>query len=142
MNASLSPAVPFINVEIGAADGGDFYLYQDVVASVAGNLDFANFRAWRGFRLDHCEHGAGHGSPLMSAELEEQTIYSTPSKVRFRLSGLGRVLNAVFAGLGALLSCWARRKIAALYLPADESSFQSKHAMLGIASKTSTGEVS
>src|SRR6266446_9506028 len=90
MNASLCPAVPFINVEIGAADGGDFYLYQDVVASVAGNFDFANFRAWRGFRLDHGEHGgrgrAGHGSPLVSAELEAQTLYFTPSKLHARFS--------------------------------------------------------
>jgi len=58
MNASLSPAVPFIDVEIGAADGCDFDLDEDFGASVAGNFDFANFRARRGFRLDHCEHGA------------------------------------------------------------------------------------
>src|SRR5258706_327031 len=77
MDASLGPAVPFIDVEIGAADGGDFDLDEDLGASIAGNLDFADFRARRGFRLDHCEHGAGHGSPLMSAELEEQTIHSS-----------------------------------------------------------------
>src|SRR5258708_39944880 len=77
MNASLSPAVPFIDVEIGAADGGDFDFDEDLGAAVGGNFDFANLRARRGFRLDHCEHGAGHGSPLMSAELEAQTIYSS-----------------------------------------------------------------
>src|SRR6202795_4126665 len=80
MNASLSPTVPFIDVEIGAADGGDFDFDQDFVGSVAGNFDFADFRARRGFRLDHCDHSghgrAGHGSPLRSAELEEQTAYS------------------------------------------------------------------
>src|ERR1700674_2907463 len=81
MNAPLGPAVPFIDMEIGAADGGDFDFDEDVVVSVAGNFYFADFRARRGFRLDHCEHGghgrAGHGSPLRSAYLEEQTIYST-----------------------------------------------------------------
>src|ERR1700724_791267 len=82
MNASLGPTVPFINVEIGAADGCDFDFDEDFVAAVGGNFDFPNFRARRGFRLDHCEHGAsggtaGHGSPLRSAYLEEQTIYST-----------------------------------------------------------------
>jgi hypothetical protein len=65
-------------VEIGAADGGDFDFDEDIRTSVAGNFDFADFRAWRGFRLDHCEHCARHGSSLMSAELEEQTIYFTP----------------------------------------------------------------
>src|SRR5713226_8539110 len=63
MNASLGPTVPFINVEIGAADGCDFDLDEDFSASVAGNLDFADLRARRAFRLDHCEHGAAHGSP-------------------------------------------------------------------------------
>src|SRR5258708_31810617 len=77
MNASLSPSVPFIDVEIGGADGCDFDFDEDFGASVGGNFDFANLGARRGFRLDHCEHGAGHGSPLMSAELEEQTIYSS-----------------------------------------------------------------
>src|SRR6202163_2372790 len=80
MNASLGPAVPFIDVEISAADGGDFDFDEDFGASVGGNFDFADFRAWRGFRLDHCEHGGhgrtGHGSPL-SEYLEEQTVYST-----------------------------------------------------------------
>src|SRR4030088_1676271 len=78
MNASLGPAVPFINMEIGAADGGDFDFDEDFGATIFRNFDFADFRARRGFRLDHCEHGAAHGSPLMSAELEEQTGYSTP----------------------------------------------------------------
>src|SRR5260221_9357576 len=77
MDASLGPTVPFIDVEIGAADGCDFDFDEDFGASVGGNFDLANLRARRGFRLDHCEHGAGHGSPLMSAELEEQTIYSS-----------------------------------------------------------------
>ena len=45
MNAVLRPAVPVINVEIGAADGGDLHLDQHVGASEARNLDFANIRA-------------------------------------------------------------------------------------------------
>src|SRR5258706_10926303 len=77
MDASLGPTVPFIDVEIGAADGCDFDFDEDFGASVGGNFDFANLRARPGFRLDHCEDGAGHGSPLMRAELEEQTIYSS-----------------------------------------------------------------
>src|SRR6266550_6476505 len=81
MNASLGPSVPFIDVEIGAADGGYFDFDEDFGATVAGNFDFADLRARRGFGLDHGEHGghgrAGHGSPLMSAYLEEQTVYSS-----------------------------------------------------------------
>ena len=42
----------------------DFDLDEDVGASVAGNFDFADLRARRGFRLDHCEHGAGMEAPL------------------------------------------------------------------------------
>src|SRR5208282_2002118 len=84
MNAPLRPAVPFIDVEIGAADGGDFDFDEDVGVAIAWNFDFADFRARRGFRLDHCEHGgrrsAGHGSPFMSSDLEAQTAYSTLSK--------------------------------------------------------------
>src|ERR1017187_430903 len=91
MNASLGPAVPFINVEIGAADGGNFDFDENVGASVAGNFDFADLRTWRGFRLDHCEHGAGHGSPLIRTELEEQTNHSTLSKLHFRFSRLRRI---------------------------------------------------
>src|SRR6266404_9792711 len=33
MNASLCPAVPLVNVKVSAADGGDFYLDQDIGAS-------------------------------------------------------------------------------------------------------------
>jgi hypothetical protein len=68
MDASLGPAVPFINVEIGAADGCHFNFDQNVVTAVGGNFDLTDFRARRGFRLDHGEHGghggAGHGSLL------------------------------------------------------------------------------
>src|SRR5208337_1029969 len=60
MNASLSPAVPFKDVEIGAADGGDLDFAEYVGAAVGGNFDFADFRARRGFRLNHREHGARH----------------------------------------------------------------------------------
>ena len=83
MNASLGPAVPFIDMEIGAADGGDFDLDEHFAAAESGNLNFADLRARRGFRLDHREHGsrhapgrsAGHESHLMYAESEEQTGY-------------------------------------------------------------------
>src|SRR5450631_379214 len=81
MNAPLRPAIPFIDVEIGAANGSDFDFDEDFGAAVAGNFDFADFRARGGFRLDHCEHlaghAAGHGSPLLSTEWEEQTGYSS-----------------------------------------------------------------
>src|SRR5258707_11690942 len=92
MDASLGPTVPFIDVEIGAADGGDFDFDEDFGASVAGNFDFANLGARRGFRLDHCEHGAGHGSPLMSAELEEQTIYFS---IGDRIPGVEQPMGSV-----------------------------------------------
>jgi len=60
--------IPFVDVEIGAANGGDFDFDENIGAAVAGNVDFADFRARRGFRLDHGEHGFGHGSFLMKAK--------------------------------------------------------------------------
>ena len=76
MNASLGPAVPLVNVEVGAADGGDFDFDQDVRASERGDFDLADLRARRGFRLHHREHRIGHGrAPLMRTESKRQTLY-------------------------------------------------------------------
>src|SRR5258708_366274 len=112
MDASLGPTIPFIDVGIGAADGADFDFDEDVGASVGGNFDFANLGARRGFRLDHCEHGAGHGSPLMSAELEEQTIYSSlalglnPPQRRVTCRSLCPVQRSDTTGHRASRRCW------------------------------------
>ena len=63
LDAALGPAVPLVDVEVGAADGGDFYFYQDFVASVGWDGDFSNFRARRGLWFHYCLHRAGHGVP-------------------------------------------------------------------------------
>src|SRR5208283_3244516 len=62
MDAALGPAVPFVNVEIGAAYRGDFDFDQDLGASVGGDLNFTDFRARSGFWLDHGEHGSHGGA--------------------------------------------------------------------------------
>jgi len=67
MNASLGPAIPFVDMKIGAADGSDFDFDENVGAAKSRDFDFANFRAGRGFRLDHRKHGAGHERPLRRA---------------------------------------------------------------------------
>ena len=64
MNAVLRPAVPLINVEIGATDGGHLNLDQDIGASEGRNFDFTNFRTGRSLRLHNGEHGLGHDGPL------------------------------------------------------------------------------
>jgi hypothetical protein len=73
MNPSLGPSVPFVDVEIGPADGRHLHLDQNVGPAVARNFHFADLRPRRGFRLDHREHlagyAAGHGSSLVCAEL-------------------------------------------------------------------------
>ena len=56
MNAVLRPAVPVVDVQVGAADGRDLHLDQHVVAAEGGNLYFANLRSRRGLRLDHRQH--------------------------------------------------------------------------------------
>src|SRR5689334_4732203 len=53
MDAVLRPAVPVVNVQVGAADGRDLDLDQDVGASEGGDLYFANICARSGLRLDH-----------------------------------------------------------------------------------------
>ena len=56
MNAVLRPAVPVVNVQVGAADRRDLHLDQHVGAPEGGNLYFANLRARRRFRLHHRQH--------------------------------------------------------------------------------------
>ena len=64
VNAVLRPAIPVVDVQVGAADGRDFHFDQDVVASEGGNLYFADLRARRGFRLDHRQHCSSHDCHL------------------------------------------------------------------------------
>ena len=63
MDAALCPAVPLVDVQVGAADGGYFDFHQDVGATVARNLDFPNIRTGCGLRFHHRQHGIGHQLP-------------------------------------------------------------------------------
>src|SRR5579864_5472845 len=63
MDATLCPAVPLVDVQVGAADGGDFDFHQDLGATVARNLDFSNIRTGCGLRFHHRQHGIGHQLP-------------------------------------------------------------------------------
>ena len=60
MYAVLRPAVPLVDMQIGSADGGNFYLDQYVVPAKRWDFDLADLRARRGFRLDNRKHGLGH----------------------------------------------------------------------------------
>ena len=60
MNAILRPAIPFVDVQIGAADGCDFHPNQHVGASEAWDLHFPNLRPRSGFRLNDGQHSVGH----------------------------------------------------------------------------------
>ena len=60
MDAALCPAVPFIYVQISAADGGHFYFAEDVGASKPGDLDIANLCARGGLDLEYLDLLEGH----------------------------------------------------------------------------------
>src|SRR6266851_8347312 len=60
MDASLSPAVPFIDMQIGAADRSDFDFYQDVSAAELRDLYFANFRSRGGTGFHDSLHRLWH----------------------------------------------------------------------------------
>ena len=60
VNAALCPAIPLIDVQVSAADGRYLNLHQHIGAAEARNLNFANLRSRRGFRLYDGQHGVGH----------------------------------------------------------------------------------
>ena len=60
MNAPLRPAVPFINMQVGAADGCNFNFDQNFVAAECRNLDFANLCSGSGMRFHNGLHGLLH----------------------------------------------------------------------------------
>src|ERR1700693_2631073 len=101
MNTTLGPSVPFVNMEIGATDRGDFDFYKNLVATVSRNFDLADLRARSGFRLYYCEHCAGHESFLISAEIGAQTAYFTLPSLRWSASTPFRTRNFVVFRLAA-----------------------------------------
>ncbi len=70
----LRPAVPLINMKIGAADGRNFDLDQDIGPAKRRNLDLADFRSRRGFRLHDREHGFLHVGQPMSSKMTSRTV--------------------------------------------------------------------
>jgi hypothetical protein len=69
-------------VKIGAANGCDFYFYQDFVSSVGRDWDFADLRARRGLWLDDGEHSAGHRrSPLAVKVRNANGIFYTVPQI-------------------------------------------------------------
>ncbi len=64
MNPVLRPAVPVVNVQVGAANGRDFHLHQHVGAPESWNLDLANLRARGRFRLHDRQHCCRHNCHL------------------------------------------------------------------------------
>ena len=74
MNPALCPAVPFVDVQVGATNGGNFHFHQDVSPAKAWNFDLANLRSWRGFRLNHRQHAIGHHKPIRSESAQQRLI--------------------------------------------------------------------
>src|SRR5580700_6677816 len=64
MNAVLRPAVPLVNVQVGAADRRNLHSYQNVVASECGNLDFSNLSTGCCFCLYYRKHCVRHEPAL------------------------------------------------------------------------------
>src|SRR5438477_3645208 len=75
MNAPLRPAIPFVDVEVGAADGGDFYFDQNIRASEAWDFDLANLGAGGGLRFDHRQHGIAHESDLLRTTRSRRKLF-------------------------------------------------------------------
>ena len=60
MNPSLSPSVPLINMQIGAADRGHSDFDQNFCAAKCGHLHLSNFRSRRRIALHNCQHRFRH----------------------------------------------------------------------------------
>jgi hypothetical protein len=85
VNAVLRPAVPVVNVEVGAADGGHFDFDEDLVAAEGGNFYFANVGARGCFRLDHRQHCCRHDClPMRLIYAETQTYDSSIAAAALR----------------------------------------------------------
>src|SRR5262249_32421047 len=54
MNAPLRPAVPFVDMKVGAADRGDFDFDENVGAPDGWNFDLPNLSSRSGIRLHYC----------------------------------------------------------------------------------------
>src|SRR5580704_1838856 len=80
VNASLRPAVPLIDMKIGAADGGDFDFDQDIGTSEGGDFDLADVGARSRLGFHYCQHGFKHQSYLIRTSLHAQTLYSSIAK--------------------------------------------------------------
>src|SRR6185437_11512751 len=61
VDAPLSPAVPFIDVEVGAADGGGVHPHQHVTRADFGHGNSLQLGAGGGAGFDKGTHGGGHG---------------------------------------------------------------------------------
>ena len=74
MNAVLRPAIPVVDVQVGAADGCDLHLDQNVGPAESWDLYLANFRAGCGFWLYHSEHRGGHEGYLMNSDSDTKRM--------------------------------------------------------------------
>src|SRR5215470_6974906 len=79
VDAALGPAIPFINMKVGAADGGYFDFYEDVGTSEAWDFDLANVHARRGLRLDDRQHAFGHPEKSFLRRLQAEIRLLTRS---------------------------------------------------------------
>src|SRR5258708_33926652 len=74
MNPLLRPTVPLVNMQIGAADGSNFYLNQYLVPAKRRDFNLADLRPRRGFRLDDPEHGFRHEIQPAGSTITRQTL--------------------------------------------------------------------
>src|SRR5580700_5116797 len=83
MDALLRPAVPVVDVQVGAADGRNLHLDQHIARAEGWNLYLADFRARSGLRLYDSEHCRWHELPY-EFELRHKTYDSSTAAVRPR----------------------------------------------------------
>src|SRR5437588_7331818 len=100
MNAISRPTIPFINVEVGAANGRDLNLDQHIGAAKSRDFDFANFRARLGFWLYDGQHGIGHSKRPYDFAMALKTLNSS--------TGMGSPNSAATLRVGQMVMAFAR----------------------------------
>src|ERR1700676_332576 len=109
MDAVLRPPVPVVNMQVGAADGRDFYFDQNLVAPEAGDFDFTNLRARCGFRLYDSKHGGRHQATFYLTKSDLDTKHLILALRKLCCFDVDR---GTATTLGAILGLWVERSCA------------------------------
>src|SRR5262249_15830482 len=80
MDPALRPAVPFVNMQVGSADGSYLDFDQHILPSEARHLNSANPSPGSSFRLNYRQHGLCH--TFSAGSLEELCVF-VPGRLGF-----------------------------------------------------------